>query len=69
MCISLAFQNNDFHILGVYTVLSILHGGTGLPFLAKPVFDYLSTGHYSAIVQETEIPDVSLRFLIKKVAS
>ena len=67
-CVSLAFQNNDFHILGVFTVLSVLHGGNGLPFLAKPVFDYLTTGCYSAIiVPDTEIPEIPLRFLIKKV--
>ena len=34
----------------------------------KPVFDYLTTGCYSAItVPDTEIPEIPLRFLIKKV--
>ena len=50
-------------------MLSILHGGNGLLFMAKLVFDYMSTGHYSAIVPDTEIPEISSRFLIKKVAN
>ena len=55
--------------MGLYTVLSILHGGTGLPFFAKPVFDYMTTGCYSAIIPDVQIPEVSLRFMITKVES
>ena len=41
--------------MGVYFVMS---GGCGLPFLARPVFDYLIGGQYKGIsVPVSEIPD------------
>ena len=68
MHVSFGFQRNDFCNIGIFIVLSIIYGGNGFPFLAKPVFDYLTSGHYSAIVPEAEIPDASLRLIIIKVA-
>ena len=50
-------------------MLSIVYGGNGFPFLAKPVFDYLTTGFYNITVPEAEIPDASLRSIITKVCS
>lgn len=43
-------------------------GGNGLPYLAEPVFDYISSGVYDTSVVPTEIiPDSSLRFVVEKV--
>ena len=61
-------QTRDLYFLGVFLVLSVLHGGNGLPILALPVFNYIVSGAYSAIVvPEAEIPDPTLKFVIKKV--
>lgn len=54
--------------MGVFTVQSIVLGGKGLPYLAEPVFDYVSCGRYDTSNVPTEIiPDTSLRFVIEKV--
>lgn len=49
-------------------MLSILHGGNGLPILAWPVYNYIVTGLYSNIVVPvSEIPEGVLKFTIGKV--
>lgn len=49
-------------------VLSILHGGNGLPFLAPPVYKYLVTGSYDSIsVSASEIPESTMKFVVEKV--
>ena len=45
-----------------------MQGGSGLPFLAVPVYDYLCTGKNTGIVVSSdEIPDPTLRFVVDKV--
>ena len=61
------FQKNDFFNIGVYIVLSIVYGGKGYPFLAEPVFDYLSTERYNITIPEEDIPDSSLKHIVTKV--
>ena len=53
----------------VYTVMSILQGGCGVPIMAKPVFDYLSgIGECTGIdINESEIPDGLLKIIVRKV--
>ena len=54
--------------MGVYFVMSVMQGGCGLPFLARPIFDYLVRGQYKGIsVPVSQIPDPTLRFIIEKV--
>ena len=62
-------QNNDFVSLGlVYTVLSIIHGGSGMPVFAEPVYDYFITGKYQKVeIDARDIPDTVLKFIIEKV--
>ena len=48
--------------------MSVCQGGSGLPFLAEPVYNYLCTGELREIEITTEdIPDPSLQFVIQKV--
>ena len=66
--ISNARKDRELRILGIYCVLSIIHGGNGWPFLAHPVFEYLVTGAYNCIsVPTNEIPDPILHHVIEKV--
>jgi len=55
--------------MGVYAVLSIMQGGCGLPFLAKPVFNYISgIGECVGIkIDDNEIPDGLLKLVVRKV--
>ena len=55
--------------MGIYTVMSITQGGCGLPFLARPVFSYITgmgecTGNR---VDINEIPEGLLKLIINKV--
>ena len=48
--------------------MSVIQGGCGFPFLARPLFDYLVQGHYKGIsVPVEDIPDGTLRFIVEKV--
>ena len=63
-------QNRDYYKLGVYTVMSIVQGGCGLPYLSKPFFNYLFYGTYTGIsdlVTLSHIPDIQLRCIVEKV--
>ena len=61
-------QNNQYKYLGQYTVMSIAQGGCGIPFLAPPVYDYISTGKLPDVkVHLKDIPDATLRFVLQKV--
>ena len=68
--ISNTLKKGELRILGMYCVLSIIHGGNGWPFLAQPVFEYIVTGTYHCIdVPTSEIPDPVLQHVIEKVAT
>ena len=48
--------------------MSITQGGSGFPFLARPVYEYITTGKYTNItVEANDIPDVTLKFAFEKV--
>lgn len=54
--------------MGQYTVMSIAQGGSGFPFLAPPVYAYISSGNCSTINWELEdIADPTLKFAVEKV--
>ena len=49
-------------------VMSVAQGGSGFPFLAEPVFDYLCTGRCTGIsINIPNIPDPTLQFVVHKV--
>ncbi len=63
------FQNNDFYSLGVYTVLSIVYGGSGMPVFAESVYGYLVTDKYDSVkIKAQDIPDAFLKFIVQKVS-
>ena len=66
----LLFQNHDYFKLGMYTVMSVVQGGCGLPCLSRPFFNYLIEGEYTGIsshVQVTDIREPQLKFIVEKV--
>ena len=61
-------QKGELSTLGMFCVLSVLHGGNGFPFLAEPVYNYIVTGAYNCIQVATEdVPDNVLQLVIEKV--
>ena len=61
-------QARDFYNLGRYTVMSVTQGGSGFPFLAPPVYDYLCTGKCTGIsLKNEEALDSMLQFVLSKV--
>ena len=62
-------QNNQYRYLGQYTVMSITQGGCSVPFLAPPVYEYISTGKLPTDIEVNlkDIPDATLRFALQKV--
>ena len=49
--------------------MSIIQGGSGFPFLAPPVYDYLVTGKCTGItVDNRDVPDHLLQFVLQKVS-
>ena len=68
LLVSIFPQKNNFFSLGVYTALSIIHGGSGMPVFAEPVYDYFITGKYQKVeIDAQDIPDTFLKFIIEKV--
>lgn len=55
----------------MYTVMSILQGGCGLPCLAQPFFKYLISGEYVDVSQYVKSEDLldmpQLNIIINKV--
>ena len=60
-------QNNQYKYLGQYTVMSITQGGCGIPFLAPPVYDYISTGKLPD-VRRLKSPEEVQRIIIERAA-
>ena len=61
-------QNNEVLHLGKFVAMSVTQGGGGFPFLAPPVYEYITTGKYTNIaVSTTDIPDMTLKFAVEKV--
>ena len=49
--------------------MSIVQGSHGLPFLAPPVYEYLVSGKCTGIsVENSDVPDMSLQFVLSKVS-
>ena len=52
----------------MYLVLSVIHGGNGLPIMAEAVFQYLLFESFHASgIPAGDIPDSVLQFIIEKV--
>ena len=62
-------KNNDLYFLGVFVVMSVIHGGNGLPILSETVYNYLVSGSYNYCmdIKVDDIPDPSLQFITEKV--
>jgi len=61
-------QRNEFYHLGQYIAMSVVQGGCGLPCLAEPVYEYICSGKCTNLdVDNEEIPDPDLKFVIQKV--
>ena len=62
-------QANQYKHLGQYTVMSITQGGCGIPFLPSVVYEYISSGKVSTIMELSfdDIPCAHLKFAIQKV--
>ena len=61
-------QVRNFYNLGRYSAMSIIQGGSGLPFLAELVYNYLCTGECTGLaIQTEEVPDPTVRFVLKRV--
>ena len=49
--------------------MSITQGGSGFPFLAEPVYQYICTGECTNVnIATIDIPDPMLRFVVRKVS-
>ena len=52
----------------MFVVLSVLHGGKGLPIFSASVYQYIASGSHTSIdVPICEIPDHTLKFIVQKV--
>jgi len=48
--------------------MSVVQGGCGLPCLAEPVYEYICSGKCTYLdVDNKEIPDSNLKFVVQKV--
>lgn len=63
-------QNSQYKYLGQYTVMSITQGGCRVPFLAPPVYEYITTGKLPTDIEVNlrDMPEETLRFVLQKVA-
>ena len=49
--------------------MSIVQGGSGFPFLAPAVYEYLVSGKCTGItLQNSDVPDHTLQFVLSKVS-
>ena len=62
----MVFQNRDFYYIGMYIVLSIVNGCDGIPVLAKPVYEYMTSGSYKDIKME-EVHDEAILAVVETV--
>lgn len=51
-----SLQAQNFYYLGVYTAMSVVQGGCGLPVLAEAVYEYITSGKCTNI--EVDISDL-----------
>ncbi len=62
-------QGRDLYNLGRYIGMSIIQGGSGLPCLADPVYDYFCTGKSTDVkIANKDIPENVLSFVVNKVS-
>uniref|UniRef100_A0A1X7VJR7 HECT domain-containing protein n=1 Tax=Amphimedon queenslandica TaxID=400682 RepID=A0A1X7VJR7_AMPQE len=67
----LSIEANEYYKLGMYTAMSILQGGCGLPFLPEPFYQYLISGQYVGVSEYVESEDLldmpQLKTIVNKV--
>jgi hypothetical protein len=62
-------QAQHFYYLGVYTAMSVVQGGCGLPVLAEAVYDYILSGKCTNIdVSISDIPDGGVSEIVQKAS-
>jgi len=64
-----SLRNRTFYKVGMFTALSLAHGGPGLTCLSKTVYSYLCFGLQKGkvVCNVQEIPDVTVRKHLQKV--
>ena len=67
--VALSIQQRQYFYLGMYTAMSIIQGGCGIPFLAHPVYEYILRGTCTNVqINVADIPVLSLRDTVQKVS-
>ena len=65
---AILFQTNKFVHVGNLVAMSLLQGGSGFPYLAPPMYDYLCGEDASSIkVSAEDVPNVDVTLLLQKV--
>ena len=65
---AILFQTNKFVHVGNLMAMSLLQGGSGFPYLAPPMYDYLCGENASSIkVSAEDVPNVDVTLLLQKV--
>lgn len=63
-------QDGKLRIIGKYAAMSVIQGGSGFPFLALPVYQYIVTGKCANItLGKGAAPDNFLQLMIEKVTT
>lgn len=63
-------QAGDFKRLGMLVGMSLIQGGSGLPFLAPAMYDYICGKDVCSIVATTgEIPNAELKATLERVCA
>eukprot|EP00731_Ephydatia_muelleri_P016435 Em0009g859a len=61
------FQQRHFFYFGLFTAMSVVQGGCGIPCLADPVYEYITSGKCSSIVVSSDdIPELAMRDTVEK---
>ena len=68
VCLLVFWQRSEYQILGQFTAVCAIQGGSGFPFFAPEVYNYLTTGQYTDLqMPDDVIPDPEIRNLVFQV--
>lgn len=66
--ICLFFQNKKNYYIGNLMAMSIVHGGSGFPYMASPMYEYLCGTDMSEIkVNKFDVPNTEVKHLFDQV--
>ena len=64
------FQTNKFEHVGKLMAMSLIQGGSGFPYLAPPMYDYLCGKDAISIeVSAEDVPSIDVTQLLQKVTT